>query len=79
EVPNQLLTAEPGTSLRARVIADGRIAVEYGKALENRFLTPASLAASQLLISDQYVKTIREAKPVAYWRFEEELEGKIRN
>jgi hypothetical protein len=79
EVPNQLLTAEPGTSLRARVVADGQISVDYGKALENRFVTPASLAASQLLISDQYVKTIRTAKPVAYWRFEEEIDGKVRN
>jgi hypothetical protein len=79
EVPHQLLTAEPGTSLRARVIADGQISVDYGKALENRFATPASLAASQLLISDQYVKVIREAKPVAYWRFEEEVDRKVRN
>ena len=79
DVRGQLLTAEPGTSLRARVAPDGKISVDYGKASENGFVTPASLAASQLLISDEYVKTILAAKPVAYWRFEEEVDGKVRN
>lgn len=78
-IPNQRLTAKSGTSLSARVTADNNISVDYGTAHENRFVTPTSVAASQLLISDQYVATIRDAQPIAYWRFEEEVDGLVRN
>jgi hypothetical protein len=79
EAPAQLLTATQGTSLRATVSENGAISVHYNKASESRFVTPASLAASQLIISDQYVEAIRAAKPVGYWRFEEELDRQVRN
>jgi hypothetical protein len=75
----QLLKAEAGTSLRVRINSDQTISIDRGKASENRFVTPATLSASQLNISDQYVKTIRKAKPAAYWRFEHEDDGLIRN
>jgi hypothetical protein len=78
--PGQLLKVQAGTSLRVRVNSDRTVSIDHGKASENRFVTPATLSASQLNISDQYVKTIREAKPAAYWRFErEENDGMIRN
>jgi hypothetical protein len=76
---NQLVTAEAGTSLRVRAGADGKTSVDRGAASENEFVTPASLAASQLVISDRYVSAIRESKPVAYWRFEEARDGLVRN
>lgn len=78
-IPNQHLTAKPGTSLSAHVTADGSISVDYGKAHENRFVTPAAIAASRLPISDDYVAAIREAKPIAYWRFEDDANGLLRN
>jgi Concanavalin A-like lectin/glucanases superfamily len=78
--PGQLLKVQAGTSLRVRMNSDRTVSIDHGKASENRFVTPATLSASQLNISDQYVKTIREAKPAAYWRFErEENDGLIRN
>jgi hypothetical protein len=73
------LTAAAGTSLSARVDADGSISVDDGKAKEGGFLTPAALAASQLDISDDYVKAIVAAKPLAYWRFEGDVDGLMRN
>jgi hypothetical protein len=71
--------ATSGNSLRARVALDGEISVDRGKSRENRFVTSAAIAASRLSISDEYVNAIRAAKPVAYWRFESENEGLVRN
>jgi hypothetical protein len=73
------LTAAAGTSLSARVDADGAISVDDGTAKESGFLTPAALAASQLDISEDYVKTIVAAQPLAYWRFEGDVDGLMRN
>ena len=42
-------------------------------------MTPAALTASRLRISDKYVKTILAGKPVAYWRFEGDVNGAMRN
>jgi hypothetical protein len=77
--PDQLVKAEAGTSLRVRIHADGKVSVDRGVASENQFVTPASLVASQLIVSDQYVSAIRESRPVAYWRFEEESDGLVHN
>jgi hypothetical protein len=76
--PDQIAVG-PGASLRAQVGADGSITVDHGDARENRFVTPAAIAASRLVISDQYVATIRAAHPIAYWRFESDADGVIRN
>jgi hypothetical protein len=73
------LTAAAGASLSARVDPDGSIFVDHGVAKESGFLTPAALAASQLNISEKYVETIREANPLAYWRFEGAVDGLMRN
>jgi hypothetical protein len=62
-----------------KVDAGGKISVAHGPASENQFVTPSSLAASQLSISDQYVSAIRESQPIAYWRFEEERDRLVRN
>jgi len=76
---DQFVKADAGTSLRVRIDADGKISVDRDTASENQFVTPASLAASQLSISDQYVSAIRQSQPIAYWRFEEERDGLVRN
>jgi hypothetical protein len=71
--------ATAGTSVRARVGTDGTLMIDRGKSRENRFVTPAALAASQLSISRDYVNAIRAAEPIAYWRFESEMDGLLRN
>jgi hypothetical protein len=76
---SESLTAQNGTSLRARVAADGSVAVDRDKSREGWFVTPAALAKSRLTISDRYVSTILDAKPVAYWRFEQADGGVMRN
>jgi hypothetical protein len=73
------LTAKEGTSVRARVAADGSVVVDRGKSREAWFVTPAALAKSRLMISDAYMSTIVDAKPVAYWRFEQADGGIMRN
>lgn len=76
---SEQLTAASGTSLRAKVADDGRVSIDHGEARESWFLTPAAIAESRLEISDQYVELIRQARPVAYWRFEESDDAVIRN
>ena len=73
------MIANAGTALGARVEADGRISVDHGESKESGFITPAALAASRLRITPEYVATIRGAKPVAYWRFEDDTGGVMRN
>lgn len=73
------MTASAGTSLSARVEADGRVSVDHGESKESGFITPSALAASRLRITPEYVATIRDAKPVAFWRFEGDADGMMRN
>jgi hypothetical protein len=73
------MIASAGTALSARVESDGRISVDHGESKESGFITPAALAASQLRITPEYVSAIRAAKPVAYWRFEGDADGVMRN
>ncbi|HWL10798.1 MAG TPA: LamG domain-containing protein, partial [Planctomicrobium sp.] len=47
-------------------------------------LTPGQLviperALPKLPVSEEYIQTIKEARPFAYWRFEELVDGKISN
>jgi hypothetical protein len=73
------MSAAAGSSLSAHVDADGNISVEHGKSKESGFLTPAARTASQLFISDKYVAAVVAAKPIAYWRFEGDVNGVMRN
>lgn len=76
--PKQL-TATAGTSLNVHIDAEGNVSVDRGQSQESGFMTPAALTASRLHISDDYVATILDAKPVAYWRFERDVDGLMRN
>lgn len=76
--PEQLKTAS-GASLRARVAADNSLTIERGKALESRFATATNIGDNRLLISESYVKSVRDAKPLGYWRFEADEGGVVRN
>lgn len=73
------VTAKAGTSLRASAVEGGHVTVKHGKSRENWFVTPAAVAQSRLPISSDYVNSIRAAQPVAYWRFEQCIDGLMRN
>jgi hypothetical protein len=73
------LRAASGASIRAQVDTDGSVSVVRGRARESRFVTTATIAASRLNISDKYVAAIRDAEPIGYWRFENDVNGVIRN
>jgi hypothetical protein len=75
----EMSIATAGNSVVARVNSEGRVELDSGKSREGRFMTPAALAASRLHISDEYVSTIVGAQPVAYWRFENDSDGMMRN
>lgn len=68
-----------GVSLRISSSRDGKFAVRRDQADESRFVTYLSMAASRLDIPTQYVSEIHEAQPVAYWRFEDDTDGLVRN
>lgn len=76
---NRMVKADAGSSVHVHIGADGEHLVERGAASESKFVTPASLAASQLVISDQYVSAVRGSRPIAYWRFEDTSGGLVRN
>jgi hypothetical protein len=61
------------------VEADGKVSVGHGESKESGFVTPTALAASRLRITPEYVAKIRAAKPIAYWRFEGDAGGVMRN
>jgi hypothetical protein len=73
------MTAGAGASLTAHVDAEGNVSVERGSARESGFMTPAALTASRLRIPDGYAKSIRAANPIAYWRFEGDVDGEMPN
>jgi hypothetical protein len=77
--PAKQMSAAAGSSLSAHVDTDGSISVEHGTSKESGFLTPAARTASQLHIPDQYVAIVVAATPVAYWRFEGDVNGVMRN
>jgi hypothetical protein len=75
----QPLSMASRESLRIRSELDDTVSLERGKAHESWFVATASMSASRLLISDQYVQAIRKAGPVAYWRFEDRESKVVRN
>jgi concanavalin A-like lectin/glucanase superfamily protein len=68
-----------GASVRVTSSSDGNIGVDHGDANEEAFVTQASMIASQLNISDNYVAAIKKAKPIAYWRFDRVQDGYVPN
>ncbi len=68
-----------GDSIRLIDSADTDILVKRGQADEHSFANPSSITARQLFVSEAYVAEIRQASPIAYWRFEEMTDGVVRN
>jgi len=43
------------------------------------FPSRLSLSSDQLTISSAYVESVRKSSPIGYWRFEEEIDGRVLN
>ena len=68
-----------GSSVRISSSSDGIITVEHGDSNEGAFVTQASMIASQLNINDNYVAAVKQANPLAYWRFNHVQDGHVPN
>jgi hypothetical protein len=79
ERTEESMTIAAGTSLRLSGDAAGNLSVARGAAEVQRFVTQVSMESSQLKITDDYVSEIRQAKPIGYWRFENDGGRIIRN
>lgn len=73
------LVAKSGSSMSFHVDADGKMSVVRGESQESDFLTSAARTANRLPISADYVAAILAAKPLAYWRFEGDVDSVMRN
>jgi hypothetical protein len=51
-------------------VGDVALRVAEGKASRDRFTPQVSMQSDFLLVGPEYVQSIRNAEPVAYWRFE---------
>ena len=65
-----------GTSLKLSLSRESTIAVQRGLAKEESFITEVSRNESRLNISEAYVAAVKQAHPIAYWRFDR-LEGDL--
>lgn len=74
----QLVIAE-GSSLDLRTSDDGRLEIARGVANPKHFVANIAMSADRLMINDQYVAAVKESAPLAYWRFESDKDGLVRN
>ena len=68
-----------GSSLRLAVDKSGALTIHRGEANQLCFVVNVPMAGSRLAISDDYVTAVRRASPLAYWRFESDNDGVVRN
>jgi hypothetical protein len=73
------ISSMAGESLHASISAGGKVKVDRGQSRESWFVTPAAVAESQLKISDEYVRAVLKAEPIAYWRFQNCVNGVFHN
>ncbi len=76
---NERYSVASGSALRVTSSSEAGLVVENGVAKEDGFITQASLNASRLNISSNYVAAIKAAKPIAYWRFDRVRDGLVLN
>lgn len=61
-------------------ISPAGIRQQISSSLKKEFFVPWNSISSDLLtVSDTYVASVRESKPIGYWRFEEVVEGQVLN
>jgi hypothetical protein len=60
-------------------VGDVALRVAEGKASRDRFTPQVSMQSDFLLVGQEYVETVRNAEPVAYWRFERDASNVAAN
>jgi hypothetical protein len=68
-----------GASLRLTSGKNGTLNVQRGNSNERSFIASVPMTEDRLTISDRYVSTVRQARPLAYWRFESDSGRCVRN
>jgi hypothetical protein len=61
---------EAGQAIRVRPGDDGQPSITHHSADADYFAAQVSMASDGLAITPEYVKAIKKAEPVGYWRFE---------
>ena len=79
EVDEDRFRVSAGTSLRLSVDKSGALTIHRGEANQVCFVINVPMAQSRLAIPDDYVTAVRRARPLAYWRFESDHDGVVRN
>jgi hypothetical protein len=72
-------TVESGQSLTLSIAGSSAMQAMPGTAEPGRFASLTSMASDRLEISADYVRAVKEATPLVYWRFEEPGVGRIKN
>jgi hypothetical protein len=68
-----------GTSLRLIVGKNRTLQVHRGNANEHSFIATVPMAEDRLVIGNDYLAAVRQAQPLAYWRFESDTAHGVRN
>lgn len=64
------LKIEAGNAIRVRPADDGQPSITHHSADAEYFAAQVSMASDGLAITPDYVKAVKKAAPVGYWRFE---------
>jgi hypothetical protein len=68
-----------GEALHLHDIGDAVLDSRRGPAQRGRFTLQVPMSNDFLAVGPEYVREVTKARPVAYWRFEEERQGTVRN
>jgi hypothetical protein len=72
-------TVVSGQSLQLSIGGTKAMKVTPGTAEPGQFASLTSMVSDRLTISPEYVKAVKDATPIVYWRFEEPGAGRIKN
>lgn len=72
-------TVSRGKLLRRMLMPDGTLKVSEKEYVPELFSSRFTIQDDSILVTQQYADTIREAKPLCYWRFEKIEDGYVPN
>jgi hypothetical protein len=78
-ISGEPMICDAGSSLRITPSGNEGLSLARGRADAGQFASRTSMTASRLEVSDKYVAAVRRLKPLAYWRFEREVDGSVPN
>jgi hypothetical protein len=76
---DEQFTIAAGLSLRLTSAADNSLNVQRGDSNERNFIASVPMTEDRLAIGSEYVAAVRQAEPLAYWRFESDAGQCVRN